>query len=138
MRNISRLVSLLKFSHLNPMGMKFNIYWAYKRELLFSVHLLFTGRRQTIQFCFCFGYFILFFFSLGNRSVRRSHLAIGMYIPSGGICVLLEPLVGEILNCCPLAAGGPKMYEKWHFLRQSMTFAIFPGSMETKLKILKQ
>ena len=29
-------------------------------------------------------------------------MAIGIYIPSGGVCVLLEPLMGEIFNCCPL------------------------------------
>jgi hypothetical protein len=48
-----------------------------------------------------------------------------MYIPSGGVCVLLEPLVGEILNCCPLAAGGPKMYEKWHFFETVDDFRDF-------------
>jgi hypothetical protein len=42
--------------------------------------------------------------------------------------------VGEISHCCPLAAGGPKMYEKWHFFDPVDDFHDFPCSNGDKIE----
>ena len=56
------------------------------------------------------------------------------HIPLGGVCVLVEPVVGEIFDCCPLAAGGPKMYEKWHFFETVDDFHDFSRSYGDKIE----
>jgi hypothetical protein len=63
---------------------------------------------------------------------------ITIHIPTGGVWSRVGTLVGEIFDWRPLAAGCRKMYEKWHFFRQSMTLSIFLGATGRNLKNLKQ
>ena len=48
--------------------------------------------------------------------------------------MLVEPVVGEIFDCCPLAVGGPKMYEKWHFFETVDDFDDFSRSNGDKIE----
>jgi hypothetical protein len=65
---------------------------------------------------------------------KTTQWMITIHIPSGGVCVLLKPLVGEIFHCCPLAAGRRKMYEKSHFFETVDDFDDFSRSYGEKFK----